>query len=116
MGYPDAWIAPREPSPTLLALPVEEFPPAFEEPAAPRPPSRGLAKDGEFAFYQGHHDGDNCELIFGWAWDSRRPDEPISVDIYEADTLVATVVADRFRPDRGGHATWRCVSPGPMCR
>lgn len=99
MGYADAWIARREPAPTLLALPAGESPPPLEKPPVPPPPARGLAQEGELAFFEGFHGGGDCALTHGWAWDSRRPDEPISVDIYEADTLVATVAADRHRPD-----------------
>jgi membrane protein involved in D-alanine export len=39
-----------------------------------------------------------CEQVAGWAWDSAQPDAPVGVDIYEGDTLLATVPADLFRP------------------
>jgi hypothetical protein len=35
--------------------------------------------------------------IAGWAWVSNRPDEPIEVDIYDDNTLLATVRADQYR-------------------
>jgi hypothetical protein len=39
------------------------------------------------------------ESITGWAWDPKQPNRPISVDIYDGDTKVATVPADRSRGD-----------------
>ena len=38
-----------------------------------------------------------AERIAGWAWDMDKPDESISVDIYDGTTLLATIPADRFR-------------------
>jgi hypothetical protein len=49
--------------------------------------------------YRGSHDRADAERISGWAWDSTRPNEPIDVDIYDGDTLLATVTADTFRQD-----------------
>lgn len=50
--------------------------------------------------YEGCHDGPaDCRAISGWAWDSSQPNHPISVDIYDGDTLLATVKANLFRPD-----------------
>ena len=46
--------------------------------------------------YRGFHEGATGQRISGWAWDSARPDEPIDVDIYDGDTLLATVRANRF--------------------
>jgi membrane protein involved in D-alanine export len=37
--------------------------------------------------------------ISGWAWDAARPSTPISVDVYEGETRLSTVLADRPRPD-----------------
>jgi hypothetical protein len=37
--------------------------------------------------------------IAGWAWDRKRPDSPINVDIYDGDVKLATVQADLFRDD-----------------
>src|SRR5262245_25336307 len=63
--------------------------------APPAPsPARNSAPD-----YRGFHEGATGERISGWAWDSRRPDTPIEVDIYDGDTLLATVTADSFRQD-----------------
>jgi membrane protein involved in D-alanine export len=49
--------------------------------------------------YEGSHDTATVEEITGWAWDQTRPDHPIDVDIYEGDSLLGTVSADRFRRD-----------------
>jgi len=49
--------------------------------------------------YEGNHDSANCEAIGGWAWDKNQPDTPISVDIYDAGTLLARVPASEFRQD-----------------
>lgn len=49
--------------------------------------------------YEGFHDIANCEGIIGWAWDKNRPDDPIKVEVYDGDVLIATVTADQFRKD-----------------
>src|SRR5262249_45836153 len=49
--------------------------------------------------YLGYHDDANSSVIIGWAGDSSRPNEPISVDIYGQGELLDTVVADEFRAD-----------------
>jgi hypothetical protein len=41
----------------------------------------------------------DCERIEGWAWDPRQPETPIAVDLYDGETLLATVTADRLRRD-----------------
>ncbi len=40
-----------------------------------------------------------CERIEGWAWDPQEPETPISVSLYDGETLLATVTADRLRRD-----------------
>src|SRR2546425_679575 len=32
--------------------------------------------------YEGFHEGADCSAIRGWAWDSKRPNSPINVDVY----------------------------------
>jgi len=62
-----------------------------------RPP---LSAAGEpVTAYEGFHDVANCGGIAGWVWDSLRPNTPIAVDIYDGDTLLATVQAGEFRRD-----------------
>jgi hypothetical protein len=40
-----------------------------------------------------------CERIEGWAWDPQQPETPIMVELYDGETLLATVIANRSRPD-----------------
>jgi len=49
--------------------------------------------------FGGSIDGVDDQHIFGWAWDSQRPNTPLTVDIYVDDTKLAAVSADQFRPD-----------------
>jgi hypothetical protein len=49
--------------------------------------------------YDGVHDPGDGRTITGWAWDSSRPDSPVEVVILDGDRPLATVTADRFRPD-----------------
>ncbi|HJQ27421.1 MAG TPA: hypothetical protein VKA60_26285 [Blastocatellia bacterium] len=49
--------------------------------------------------YEGFHDLTNCDGIVGWAWDANQPNTPISVDIYDGATKIATIPADQFRQD-----------------
>jgi hypothetical protein len=58
-------------------------------PLTPPPPSA----------YEGTLDIVGPHRIEGWAWDRRRPQEPVSVDIYDGTALLATVVADKPRAD-----------------
>jgi hypothetical protein len=39
------------------------------------------------------------ESIAGWVWDRNRPWPPSKVDIYDGETLLATVPANKFRQD-----------------
>jgi hypothetical protein len=41
----------------------------------------------------------SADTIGGWAWDEKRPANPVKVDIYDGDILLATVPAVRFRQD-----------------
>ena len=40
-----------------------------------------------------------CAWIEGWAWDPQQPETPIAVDLYDGETLLGTMTADRLRPD-----------------
>src|SRR5262249_42418860 len=48
---------------------------------------------------EGHLDEVDGESIAGWAWDRNRPWPPCKVDIYDGQTLLATVEAKTFRQD-----------------
>jgi hypothetical protein len=54
---------------------------------------------GASPVYEGVHDPGDGRTIRGWAWDSSRPDSPLEVAIVDGDRPLATVTADRFRPD-----------------
>jgi hypothetical protein len=47
----------------------------------------------------GSLDGADAEGISGWAWDKAAPNEPITVDLFDGDKLLATVRADQPRAD-----------------
>lgn len=49
--------------------------------------------------YEGYFDIANCELIHGWVWNQNDPDTALSVEIYDGETLLATVEADEPRGD-----------------
>jgi hypothetical protein len=58
------------------------------------PPANGGA-----AAYEGFQDDINCYNLIGWAWDAQRPNEPVKIEIFDGNTLLATVTADLFRQD-----------------
>lgn len=49
--------------------------------------------------FGGFHDSATCQVIAGWAWDPDFPNSPISVDIFDGSTLIATVPANLYRAD-----------------
>jgi hypothetical protein len=49
--------------------------------------------------YEGVHDGADCSVISGWAWDWLNPNSPVNVDIFDGTTLLARVPANQFRQD-----------------
>ncbi|MGA0556503.1 CotH kinase family protein [Larkinella sp. VNQ87] len=49
--------------------------------------------------YEGYLTTASCTVISGWAWDGKKPNSPVSVEILEGQTVVAYAVADIFRPD-----------------
>src|SRR5262249_10656576 len=58
-----------------------------------------IGANPEEANYEGVHDRTDNNRTNGWAWDKNRPDTTISVDIYDGETLLATVKAENMRPD-----------------
>ena len=44
--------------------------------------------------YWAQIDGANCNTLWGYAWDSTQPNTPISIDLYDGGTPVATVLAN----------------------
>ena len=51
------------------------------------------------AGYEGFQDDINCNNLIGWAWDSRRPNEAVKLEIYDGNSLLTTINADTFRQD-----------------
>ena len=49
--------------------------------------------------YECFHDGAGGEEVLGWAWDKNDPDARIAVDIFDGETLLASILAERHRPD-----------------
>jgi hypothetical protein len=47
----------------------------------------------------GRCDGLKGSALYGWAWNPSNPDEPVEVELWIDGALVATSLADGFRPD-----------------
>jgi hypothetical protein len=47
----------------------------------------------------GRHDGQGCNTIEGWAWDSNDRNGTVNVDIYDGTTLIGSVAATLYRQD-----------------
>jgi hypothetical protein len=81
--------------------------------AAPAPAQPGAppAASAQAGGYEGFIDEVTCQLVRGWAWDSSRPNEPLTIELYDGDRLLKTVVADQLRPDLvdGGKGNGRHV-------
>ena len=59
-----------------------------------------LWANGEYGSrYEGFVDKANSYTVEGWAWDANQPNSPIEIEIFEDDSLWATLPADRFRRD-----------------
>ncbi len=70
--------------------------PPLMEPAAEAKKFEGVVKAPKKV---GTLDRVDCGKIQGWAWDPREPDVPILVEIFDGETLPATVPANRPRQD-----------------
>lgn len=62
-------------------------------------PQVSAASTGVAPVLEGVHDITNCNGIIGWAWDRNHPDNPVKVDIFVGERLLATVTAGDFRQD-----------------
>jgi len=51
------------------------------------------------ASVEGYFDGFNADVISGWALDTTKPANPVTVDLYDGDALLASVPAREFRQD-----------------
>jgi hypothetical protein len=54
---------------------------------------------GHTAPFEGFLDRVDNEQIAGWVWNNNHPNSPVRVDLYNGNTLLATVPADLFRED-----------------
>jgi hypothetical protein len=70
---------------------------------SPNPDAAPAYADGPPGAFDGLADG---ELV-GWVWDPRQPDQALSVDMYDGDSLLATVRADKLRDDLRGKGDGR---------
>jgi hypothetical protein len=70
---------------------------AAEGPAASTPPAAPQAGG-----YEGFLDEVSCQVVRGWAWDPSRPDAPLTIELYDGNRLLKTLVADQPRPDLVG--------------
>jgi membrane protein involved in D-alanine export len=41
----------------------------------------------------------DCHRVSGWVWDREKPNQPLTVDIFADQQLIARIVANEFRPD-----------------
>ena len=75
---------------------------------------------GPQAAVHGHLDFVNADVIAGWAMDGTKPTSPVTVDIYDGATLLASVPARDFRKDlldrgRGdGKHAFRLATPASL--
>ncbi len=90
---PDAYVWRRAPLPPALGRDAA----ALKQ----RNPCADQVSPDEYASpdYDGYHDTASCGVIEGWAWDANRRDCPVNVNIFDGDTLLATIPADRPRVD-----------------
>jgi ubiquinone/menaquinone biosynthesis C-methylase UbiE len=49
--------------------------------------------------YEGFHHEVAGEKIVGWAWDMKSPNTRVAVDIFDGETLLASISAQEHRPD-----------------
>jgi SAM-dependent methyltransferase len=77
---------------------------------------KSLGTDGaDLSQYVGFIDGMDAERIWGWAWDSTRPNDSIDVDLFVDGTLVRSVSANELGADLlaagvgDGYHRWGCV-------
>jgi hypothetical protein len=90
----------------ILALGVitagcsEQSPKAADAPAASQ--SSAAPASPQAGGYEGFIDEVTCDVVRGWAWDPSRPDAPLTIELYDGNRLLKTLVADQPRPDLVG--------------
>jgi glycosyltransferase involved in cell wall biosynthesis len=79
-----------------------------------------LKRTVEAPLWQGSLDRVTRELIEGWAWDRRTPDEPLALAVLDNGELIARVIANGHRADLAnaglgdGRHAFTLVVPGGM--
>lgn len=74
--------------------------PATSQPSSPSAPAASSQPSSPQAGgYEGFIDEVSCQVVRGWAWDPSRPDAPLTVELYDGNRLLKTVVAEQLRPD-----------------
>lgn len=63
------------------------------------PQSQNVTKPSASAapLYEGYIDIATCDAIYGWAWNQNDPDTPLTIELYDGNTLLATVKANELR-------------------
>jgi hypothetical protein len=69
---------------------------------APLPEEAAIA-----ARYQGFIDAVTHGRIYGWALDTQTPEQPVSIDLFHGERLLATVIANQARDDLPQHTGGR---------
>jgi hypothetical protein len=82
----------------VLVLPVFILTGCGRQTTTPDQPAPTNSLDGGHEF-DGVLDGVSDGEVYGWAMDQHQPNSSIQVDIYDGNTLLATVAADQFRQD-----------------
>lgn len=90
---PTTGIPPATSAPSTAATPPTA--PSITTSSAPLG-TVTLTPEGPF---EGYHERNTCMVIGGWVYDTSKPDTPISVEIFDGASLLATLVADIFRAD-----------------
>jgi glycosyltransferase involved in cell wall biosynthesis len=86
---------------------------------APRAPFV-LQRNAEAPLWQGSLDRATREIIEGWAWDERTPDEPLTLAVLDNGELIARVIANGYRADLAngslgdGRHAFTLVVPGGL--
>jgi hypothetical protein len=76
-----------------------DAPPAASPQAAAPQAASPQAASAQAGGYEGFIDEVSCDVVRGWAWDPTRPDAPLTIELYDGNRLLKTVVADQLRPD-----------------
>jgi hypothetical protein len=91
-----------EQSPKAADAPAERAPAASQPSSPSSPAAASQPASPQAGGYEGFIDEVSCQVVRGWAWDPSRPDAPLTVELYDGNRLLKTLVADQARPDLVG--------------